>query len=52
MRFMRLITLLGVCGLLSGCLVTTVVGAATSAVGTAVSTAVGIVDTVTPDIVD
>lgn len=37
---------------LSGCLVTTVVGGAVSAVKTTVSTAVDVVDAVTPDILD
>lgn len=38
--------------LLSGCLVTSVVGAAASAAGAAVSTTINVVDAVTPDITD
>lgn len=37
---------------LSGCLVTTVVGGAVSAVTTTISTAVDVIDAVTPDIID
>lgn len=37
---------------LSGCLVTTVVGGAVSAVTTTIGTAVDIIDIVTPDIID
>lgn len=42
-----------ICSLfLSGCLITSVVGAAATVAGAAVSTAVGVVDAVTPDIID
>lgn len=48
---MKKIIILTICSLfLSGCLVTSVVGAAASVAGTAVSTAVGVVDAVTPDV--
>lgn len=49
---MKLVALFAICSTLSGCLVTTVVGAAASAVGTAVGMAVDVVDAVTPDITD
>ncbi|AHG87105.1 hypothetical protein F544_18770 [Bibersteinia trehalosi USDA-ARS-USMARC-190] len=48
----KLIFLITSTCLLSGCLVTSVVGAAASVAGAAVSTAVTVVDAVTPDIKD
>lgn len=49
---MRFIGLSVICTTLSGCLVTSVVGAAVSATTTAVGAAVDVVDAVTPDITD
>lgn len=48
----KLFSILTVTTLLSGCLVTSVVGAAVSATTTAVGAAVDVVDAVTPDITD
>ncbi|RPE82713.1 hypothetical protein EDC46_1384 [Vespertiliibacter pulmonis] len=50
--FNKIILILMLPSLLTGCLVTSVVGGAVSAVKTTVSTAVDVVDTVTPDIID
>ena len=48
----RFISLGAICLTLSGCLVTSVVGAAVSATTTAVGAAVDVADAVTPDITD
>lgn len=52
MRTTKFIALVAACCLLSGCLVTSVVGAAVSATTTVVGGAVKAVDAVTPDIID
>lgn len=49
---LKFAAILGVVSLLSGCLVTSIVGGAVSAVTTTVGAAVDVVDAVTPDIVD
>lgn len=49
---MKFSGILALTTLLSGCLVTSVVGAAVSATTTAVGAAVDVVDAVTPDITD
>lgn len=51
-KMLKWIAILGTVSLLSGCLVTSVVGGAVSAVTTTIGTAVDVVDAVTPDIVD
>lgn len=48
-KFMLVVT---ACSILSGCLVTSVVGAAVSATTTVVGGAIDVVDAVTPDITD
>lgn len=48
----KMILILVLPNLLTGCLVTSVVGGAVSAVKTTVSTAIDVVDTITPDITD
>lgn len=50
--FAKFILISTACSILSGCLVTSVVGAAVSATTTVVGTAVDVVDAVTPDIID
>ncbi|WP_301098158.1 hypothetical protein [Otariodibacter sp.] len=52
MKYFESVFIVIFCFLLSGCLVTTVVGGAVSAASTAVGTAVDVVDAVTPDITD
>lgn len=50
--FFKLLILLGLSATSSGCLVTSVVSGAVSAVTTTVGAAVDVVDAVTPDILD
>lgn len=50
--FAKFVLIATACSMLSGCLVTSIVGAAVSATTTAVGAAVSVVDAVTPDIID
>jgi hypothetical protein len=50
--FAKFLLVLTACSVLSGCLVTSVVGTAVSAATSVVSGAVSVVDAVTPDIID
>lgn len=51
-KTLKLLSVVALAHLVSGCLVTSIVGGAVSAVTTTVETAVDVVDTVTPDILD